>query len=192
MKIKILALIVMGLSVVSCNKIEEIIQSTVSSAKQTAQEKTTEMVQKQVNDQLGNLANAENIQFDTVFPHSDSQKIENETGKKLKLPNGTMLYLFKYRASDKDLLLKSLVNQTTTDEAKSKKEAQKIDGAAFLDKIDFFARFLPANTFDLSFLDELRNNPSIEYYKIRRFPHASTVIFNTKTNTVYQFVEAKQ
>lgn len=191
MKIRLLYLVMLSLSISSCNKIEEIVTSTVTSAKKTAQDKASEVVKNEINEQLGNIANAEDISYDSVFPHNNSLKIENVTGKKLKLPNGTPLYVFKYKASDKQLLLNSLLKQPTTDETKSRKDIQKIDGAAFLEKIDFFTRFLPANTLDLSFLDRLRNNPSVEYYKIRRFPNASTVIFNTKDHEVFHFVEVK-
>ena len=175
----------------SCNKIEEIVTQSVDSAKEKAQQKATEAVQQTVNEQIGKLVNAENVAFEQVFPNQNNLVLENLVGKKLAFPNGSPFYVFKYKSADKDLLLKTLVEQPTTDEAKSSKEFQKVDGKAIVDKLTFFENFIPANTIDTSFLDEIKNDKTIEYYKIKRFPNSSTVIYNPKTEMVYQFVEVK-
>lgn len=180
------------LTTVSCNKIEETVTETVNSAKEKAQQKTNELVQETVNEQLNKFVNAEAASFNTVFPNQNNLVLENEVGKKVAFPNGSPFYVFKYKTSDKDLLLKTLVEQATTDEAQSKKEFQKVDGAAIVEKITFFEKFLPANTIDTSFLDDIKSDKNIEYYKIKRFPNASTVIYNPKTQMVYQFVEVKK
>lgn len=181
-----------ALLLISCSKIEETVNSTVTSAKEKAQQKATEMVQETVNEQLNKIANAENVRFDSIFPHQNSLVIENETGRKVAFPNGSPFYVFKYKASDRDLLLKTLVEQPTSDEAQSSKEFSKVDGAAFVEKINFFEKFLPPNTIDTSFLNDIRNDRNVEFYKIKRFPNASTVIYNPKTQMVYQFVEVKK
>lgn len=191
MKNKILIFLA-SFTLISCQKFEEIVNSTVTSAKEKAQQKANDMVQETVNDQLKKYANAETVRFDSVFPHQNSTIVENEVGKKVAFPNGKPFYVFKYKTSDKDLLLKTLVDQPTTDESQSKKEFQKIDGAAIVEKLTFFERFLPANTIDTSFLDDIKNDKNVEYYKIKRFPNASTLIFNPKNNMVYQFVEVKK
>lgn len=177
---------------VSCTKIEETVNETVSSAKAKAQQKTTEMVQETVNEQIGKLVNAETVTFNSVFPNDGTLVLANETGKKATFPNGTPFYVFKYNTTDRDLLLKTLVKQPTTDEAQSKKEFEKVDGSSFIEKISFFEKFLPENTIDLSFLNEIKNDKGIEYYKVKRFPNSSTVIYNPKTRNVYQFVEVKK
>jgi len=175
----------------SCQKIEESITTVVSETKQKAQQKAKETVQETVNEQIGKLMNAENVQFEEVFPTQNNLTLENLAGKKVVLPNGTLFYVFKYKTSDKDLLLKTLVTQPTADEAKSEKEFQKVDGTAIVKKITFFEKFLPANSVDMSFLDDIKNDENIEYYKVKRFPNASTVIYNPKNEMVYQFVEIK-
>lgn len=177
---------------VSCQKIEEIFTTSVESAKQKAQEKANEMVQETVNEQLNKYVNAQTVKFDSVFPHQNTLVVENEIGKKVAFPNGSPFYVFKYKTADKDALLKSLVEQQTADESKSLKEFQKMDGALIIEKITFFQKFLPANTIDLSFLDDIKNDKSIEYYKVKRFPNSSTIIYNPKTQMVYQFVEVKK
>lgn len=176
----------------SCQKIEEIFTTSVESAKQKAQEKANEMVQETVNEQLNKYVNAQTVKFDSVFPHQNTLVVENEIGKKVAFPNGSPFYVFKYKTADKDALLKSLVEQQTADESKSLKEFQKMDGALIIEKITFFQKFLPANTIDLSFLDDIKNDKSIEYYKVKRFPNSSTIIYNPKTQMVYQFVEVKK
>lgn len=90
------------------------------------------------------------------------------------------------------MLLETLVEQSTTDESKSKKEFEKIDGATIVEKLSFFEKFLPANSIDMSFLDDIKNDKNIEYYKIKRFPNSSTVIYNPKNEMIYQFVEVKK
>lgn len=184
--------ILLLLAVSSCQKIEETVNTTVETAKQKAQQKATEAIQETVNDQLNKIVNAENIAFDSIFPQQNAALIENEIGKKVAFPNGQPFYVFKYKTTDKDALLKSLVEQNTTDEAKSSKEFQKMDGALIIEKITFFEKFLPANTIDLSFLNEIKNDKSIEYYKVKRFPNSSTIIYNPKNQMVYQFVEVKK
>lgn len=175
----------------SCQKIEEVVTNSVDSAKQKAQEKANQMVKETVTEKLGKLANAQNVEFDSIFPHQQSLVIENVSGKKVFLPNGTSFYIFKYKTADKNLLLETLVKQQTSDEAKSSKEFQKIDGAAIVEKITFFEKFLPQNTIDTAFLNDIKNNKSIEYYKVKRYPNASTLIYNPKNQMVYQFVEVK-
>ncbi|MBP6378354.1 MAG: hypothetical protein KA289_03150 [Kaistella sp.] len=184
--------IIISATLLNCSKIEETVNQTVTSAKEKAQQKTSELVQETVNEQLTKLVNAETVTFSSVFPNQSSLVLENEVGKKVAFPNGTPFYVFKYKVSDKDLLLKTLVEQPTNDEAQSTKDFQKVDGASIVEKMTFFEKFLPANTFDMSFLDDMRNDKSIEYYKIKRFPNASTVIYNPKTQMVYQFVEVKK
>ncbi|MGZ5196946.1 MAG: hypothetical protein ACXWVZ_03300 [Kaistella sp.] len=184
--------ILISATVLSCSKIEETVTQTVNSAKDKAQQKTSELVQETVNEQLSNLVNAENVTFSSVFPNQSNLVLENEVGKKVAFPNGTPFYVFKYKTADKDLLLNTLVEQATTDEAQSQKEFQKVDGSSIIEKITFFEKFLPANTIDTSFLNDIKNDNSIEYYKIKRFPNASTVIYNPRTQMVYQFVEVKK
>lgn len=177
---------------VSCQKVEEIFNSSVESAKEKAQQKATDLVQETVNEQLNKYVNAQSVRFDSVFPHQNLLVLENEVGKKVSFPNGAPFYVFKYKSSDKDLLLKTLVDQPTTNEAQSKKDFEKVDGAAIVEKLTFFEKFLPPNTVDTSFLDDIKNDRNIEYYKVKRFPNSSTVIYNPKNNMVYQFVEVKK
>lgn len=177
--------------VISCNKIEETVSQTVTTAKEKAQQKTNELVQETISQQVGKMVGAENIAFTEVFPNS-TLTLENEVGKKLAFPNGTPFYLFKYKTQDKDLLLKTLVEQPTTDESQSKTEYEKVDGSGIIEKITFFEKFLPANSIDLSFINEIKTDRGMQYYKIKRFPNASTVIYSPKTNQVYHFVEVKK
>lgn len=188
---KIFLITTISFALISCNKLEEIVTQTVTSAKEKAQQKATEAVQETVNEQLGKLVNAENTQFNQIFPNENNLVLENFVGKKMTYPNGSPFYVFKYKSADKDLLLKTLVDQPTTDESKSSKEFQKVDGKSIIDKLTFLEKFIPANSIDTSFLDEIKNDETIEYYKVKRFPNSSTIIYNPKTQMVYQFVEVK-
>lgn len=180
----------------SCSKIEETIneqiEKTTTSVKEKAQNAVKETLNETVSNSLNSLTNAENAQFQEVFPNGEPTMIADFKGKKFSFPNGSPAYVFKYIA-DKDLLIPYLEQQPTLDEEKSDKVAQKIDGKTFIDKLSFVQKFLPANTIDMSFLDDIKNDKSIEYYKLKRFPNSSTIIYNPKTKQVYQFVEvAKQ
>lgn len=189
---KLIVATIFSSAVLSCSKIEETVTQTVTSAKEKAQQASSDIVQQTVNEQLSKIVNAENVSFNTVFPNTNNLVLENETGKKVAFPNGTPFYVFKYKTSDRDLLLKTLVEQPTTDEAQSKPDFEKVDGSSIIEKVAFFEKFLPANTIDLSFLNDIKSDKSIEYYKIKRFPNASTVIYNPKSGMVYQFVEVKK
>lgn len=180
----------------SCSKIEETIneqiEKTTTSVKEKAQNAVKETLNETVSNSLNSLTNAENAQFQEVFPNGEPTMISDFKGKKFSFPNGSPAYVFKYIA-DKYLLIPYLEQQPTLDEEKSDKVAQKIDGKTFIDKLSFVQKFLPANTIDMSFLDDIKNDKSIEYYKLKRFPNSSTIIYNPKTKQVYQFVEvAKQ
>lgn len=183
---------VLLLSLTSCQKMEESITTIVTETKAKAQQKAKETVQETVNEQLGKLVNSENIEFAQIFPNQNNLVMENQVGRKVAFPNGTPFYVFKYKIADKALLLKTLVDQPTSDEAKSKKEFDKVDGAVIIEKITFFEKFLPANSIDMSFLDDIKNDKNIEYYKVKRFPNASTIIYNPENEMVYQFVEVKK
>lgn len=71
-------------------------------------------------------------------------------------------------------------------------EYEKVDGTVIVEKITFFEKFLPPNSIDTSFLDDIKNDKNIEYYKVKRFPNASTIIYNPKSGMVYHFVEVKK
>lgn len=180
------------ISLVSCSKIEETVNQTVTSAKEKAEQQTTELVKQTVNEQLTKLVNAETVTFRSVFPNDHDSLIENESGRKVAFPNGTPFYVFKYKTDNKDLLLKTLVEQPTIDEAQSKNEFEKVNGGSIIEKITFFEKFLPKNTIDVGFLNDIKNDKGVEYYKIKRFPNASTLIYNPKNQMVYHFVEVKK
>lgn len=189
---KIFLVVLSTFAIVSCNKFEETVNQTVTIAKEKAQQKANETIQETVNAQLNKLVNAQTVEFDSVFPNQQNLALEQVKGRKLSFPNGSPFYVFKYKTADKEVLLKTLLEQATTDESKSEKQFRKVDGASILEKISFFEKFIPANTIDTSFLDDVKNDKNIEFYRITRFPNVSTVIYNPKTQMVYQFVEVKK
>ena len=81
--------------------------------------------------------------------------------------------------------------QPTTDEVKSDKEVRKIDGQKFVDQLSFFEKFIPEGVLDTSFLEQIKTDKTLEFYKINRLPNKSTIIVNPRNNTIYQFVEVK-
>ncbi|MBK1897669.1 hypothetical protein [Chryseobacterium paridis] len=191
---KSILIVTSALSLLACNKINEKIDQTVQETTETVKQKTQaaveERVKKTVNESIKSLTNSEDIQFNQVFPNSGGF-ISAESGKKFVFPNGTKGYIFKYKA-DKAELIPFLESQPTTDEARSDKKARKVDGQNIVDKISFIEKFLPENTIDQSILDDIKNDESIEYYKLKRFPNNSTIIYNSKNRTVLQYVEVNK
>lgn len=179
----------------SCTKVEETIneqiEKTTTSVKEKAQNAVKETLNETVSNSINSLTNAENAQFKEVFPQGEATMINEFKGKKFTFPNGSPAYVFKYKA-DKELLIPYLEHQETTNEEKSDLVAKKVDGKSFIDKLNFIEKFLPANTIDMSFLEDLKNDKSIEYYKVKRFPNSSTIIYNPKTQQVFQFVEVSK
>ena len=179
----------------SCSEIEETInqqiEKTTTSVKEQAQNAVKETLDDTISNSINSLTNAEHAQFQEVFPKGEPTMISDFKGKKFSFPNGSPAYVFKYKA-DKDLLIPYLEQQETLDEEKSDKVAKKIDGKLFIDKLNFVEKFLPANTIDMSFLEDIKNDKSIEYYKLKRFPNSSTIIYNPKTQQVFQFVEVSK
>ena len=179
----------------SCSEIEETInqqiEKTTTSVKEQAQNAVKETLDDTISNSINSLTNAENAQFQEVFPNGEPSMISDFKGNKFSFPNGSPAYVFKYKA-DKDLLIPYLEQQETLDEEKSDKVAKKIDGKVFMDKLSFVEKFLPANTIDMSFLEDIKNDKSIEYYKLKRFPNSSTIIYNPKTQQVFQFVEVSK
>ena len=81
--------------------------------------------------------------------------------------------------------------QPTTDEAKSDKNVVKIDGKSFVQKLKFIEKFLPEGTLDTAFLDDMKSEKNLEFYRLMRFPNKSTLIVDSKKQKVYQIVEIK-
>ncbi len=183
------------LAITSCSKVEETIteqiEKTTTSVKEKAQNAVKETLNETVSNSINSMTNAEDAQFKEVFPQGDAVMISEFKGKRFTFPNGSPAYIFKYKA-DKELLIPYLEQQETTDEAKSDLVAKKVDGKTFIDKLNFIEKFLPANTIDMSFLEDLKNDKGIEYYKLKRFPNSSTIIYNPKTQQVFQFVEVSK
>lgn len=180
---------------ISCNKIEEKIDETVQKTTETVQQKAQqaveETVKKTVSESINSLANSQDVKFNEVFPNEGKSVVSEDTGKKFKFPNGSEGYIFKYK-SDIAVLLPFLEKQPSSDESKSDKTARKIDGQSIIDKISFVSKFLPENTFDTSFLEDIKSDKSIEYYKLKRFPNNSTIIYNPKNQTIIQYVEVNK
>lgn len=179
----------------SCSKVEETIneqiEKTTTSVKEQAQNAVKETLNETVSNSINSLTNSEDAQFKAVFPEGDASMITEFKGKKFTFPNGSPAYVFKYKA-DKELLIPYLEQQHTTNEEKSDLVAKKVDGKSFIEKLNFIEKFLPANTIDMSFLEDLKTDKSIEYYKVKRFPNSSTIIYNPKTQQVFQFVEVSK
>ena len=89
-------------------------------------------------------------------------------------------------------MLPFLEGQPTSDETKSDKTARKIDGQSIIDKIDFVSKFIPENVIDTSFIEEIKTDKNIQYYKLKRFPNSSTLIYNPQNKTVLQYVEVNK
>lgn len=183
------------IAISSCSKVEETIneqiEKTTTSVKEQAQNAVKETLNETVSNSINSLTNAEDVQFKAVFPQGDASMITEFKGKKFTFPNGSPAYVFKYKA-DKELLIPYLEQQQTTNEEKSDLVAKKVDGKSFIEKLNFIEKFLPANTIDMSFLEDLKTDKSIEYYKVKRFPNSSTIIYNPKTQQVFQFVEVSK
>lgn len=180
---------------ISCNKIEEKIDQTVQKTTETVQQKAQqaveETVKKTVSESINSLTNSQDVKFNQVFPNEGKPIVTEDTGKKFKFPNGSEGYIFKYK-SDIAVLLPFLEKQPSADENKSDKTARKIDGQSIIDKISFVSKFLPENTFDTSFLEDIKSDKNIEYYKLKRFPNSSTIIYNPKNQTIIQYVEVNK
>ncbi|QBO57296.1 hypothetical protein [Chryseobacterium salivictor] len=175
----------------SCSKIEETITETINKTTESVKQKAQNAVHETVSNSINSMTGAENAQFQEVFPQGDRAMISDFKGKKFSFPNGSPAYFFKYKA-DKELLIPFLEQQETSSEEKSDQVVKKIDGKSFIDKLSFVEKFLPANTIDMTFLEDLKNDKSIEYYKLKRFPNSSTLIYNPKSKQVFQFVEVSQ
>ncbi|WP_126651946.1 hypothetical protein [Chryseobacterium aureum] len=180
---------------VSCNKIEEKINQTVEKTTETVQQKAQqaveETVKKTVNESINSFTNSEDVKFTAVFPGAGASIVSEEKGKKIKIPGRSEGYIFKYKA-DITVLLPFLEGQPTSDESKSDKTARKIDGQNIVDKISFLSKFLPDNTFDTRILEDIKSDKNIQYYKLKRFPNSSTIIYNPKNKTIIQYVEVNK
>lgn len=185
---KIAVAVMVGFSLLSCNKVEEKINETVEQTKQKVKDEAQKAVEKTVSESISSITNSEDVPFQDVFKSGDANMISEVKGKKFRFPNGSEGFIFKYKA-DKSLVFPFLESQPTTDESRSDKTVRKIDGQRIVDKLSLVEKFLPENTFDTSFLDEMKNDKSIEYYKLKRFPNSSTIIYNPKSQTVLQYVE---
>lgn len=173
----------------SCQKIEESVTTIVTDTKEQVQQKAMETVHQTITEQVSRVVKAEDVAFDSVFIGSNDLQLSPITGKKIVTPSGSPYYVFKYKTPEKELLLQSLTEQPTTDESRSSKEYKKVDGASIIEKIAFVEKFIPGELVNVSFLNELRTDKTIEYYKISRFPNSSTVIYHPKDQTVWHFVE---
>lgn len=189
-KLGMLALAAFAL--VACNKVEEKINSSIDKTAEHLKAKAKTAVQESVNttisESLNTIANAENAVFHEVYPGADTSAFVDFKGKKVKFPNGSPAYIFKYKA-DRDAVLKLLEAQSTSDENRSEAKARKIDGQSIINKIAFVEKFLPEGLIDSSFLQKLKSDKNIEFYRLKRFPSNTTLIFNPADNQIFQFVE---
>ncbi len=173
----------------SCQKVEESVTTIVTDTKEQVKQKAMETVHQTITEQVSRVVKAEDVAFDSVFTATNDLKLSQVTGKKIVTPNGLPYYVFKYKATERELLLQSLTEQTTADESRSSKEYKKVDGASIIEKIYFVEKFIPGELVNVSFLNELKTDKTVEYYKISRFPNSSTVIYQPKDQTVWHFVE---
>lgn len=174
---KTISTILFAIALISCQKIEETITKT-------AKEKTENLVK----ETIGSSVNIAPLDFQGVFSDNDSIQISKFKGKKINLPNGKSAYIFKYRV-DKDLLFPFLEKQKTTNENRSDKSVKKINGKSIIKKMGFIENFIPENIINTNFINDIKNDENIEFYKLKRFPNSSTIIYNPKNKQVFQLVE---
>lgn len=184
-----------AIAIVSCSQVEEkineTIETTTNSVKEKAQAQVEETVGNTLNESLNKFVKSEDVTFQQVFPTSDAKLITEYKGKKIALPDGSNVILMKYKSNELDLI-PMLEKEPSIDETKSDKVATKIDGETFLNKFSILEKFIPEGTFETGFLDELKNDKNLKFYRLSRFPNKSTIIINPKTQKVYQFVEIKK
>ncbi len=182
----------LSISLLSCNKIEEKINETIDKTAENVKQKAADEVKKVMDSTISNsinsLTNAEDVVFTDVFPNAEANSVTEFRGKKVEIFNKNSVYIFKYK-SDKNQLLATLEAQPTTDENRSDKTARKIDGQSIIEKITVLEKLLPENTIDTQFLDEIKSDKNIEFYRLKRIPNNSTIIFNPKNNQVFHFIE---
>ena len=171
----------------SCSKIEEEKDRIVLQTQETIQRKTEEAVKETIGNSINNLTNAEDVLYGDVFAGADSLNLTSTKGKKIKFPNGSEAYVFKY-TGDKEAVLSFLENQPTTDEAGAGKKFKKIDGSSIMQTFSFIEKFLPESQAGL-IPTELKNDSSIEYYRLKRAPNSSTLIYSPRSNTFYHYLE---
>ena len=178
--------------IISCQKAKEEFQQIADETTQKVKERSSELVKEQVDKHLSetitSMTNAEEVSFQDVFNENKITSLKTIKGKKVALPMGIFISVFKYSA-DKDELLRSLENQTTENEAGSDKIAKKIDGKNIIEKIKLLKNLLPENSFDTSILDEISTDRSLEFYRLNRIPNRSTLIYDPKNNTFLHIVE---
>ena len=185
-------LIVLLLTFISCQKIENEATEMLSKTKERVQKKTEEKIKKTVDQKISETLNAitksEDLPFTSVFPDAAPELTKEVKGRKFTFPNGSPAYIYQYKA-DKEEIIAFLENQKTTDESRSEAEAKKIDGRIIIEKISLLEKFIPENTISTNFIDSLKTDQLLEFYKVKRYPNNSTIIYNPKTQKVYHFVE---
>lgn len=187
-KYKNIGLIIFLLVIISCQKIEQEITSYANIAKNRAEQKVKETVNKQ----MDNITNSHSINLDSLFVNINSLNIKPTFGRVFNI-SGKQYYVFRYPVEDSKAVFKILVNQPTTDESRSSDELQYISKNTVIDDVLFIEGFIPINPNNQEKLsDRLKSDEALECYKIKRFPKYSTVIYSPKTKEMYHFVEIKK
>lgn len=180
---------------VSCTKVEEKINETVVKTTETVQRRAVEagekIVKESISESVYSALGSEEVPMIQLFPDAEALSAKDIKGRKIKFPNGSEGYIFRYKA-EKAEVLSFFESQKTTDNSKSDVSAKKIDGQSILKKISFIEKFLPENLIDNALLSDLKTDRNIEFYKLKRYPSASTFIINPKDNTVLQYVEIEK
>ena len=178
----------------SCQKIEEKMQQTVDETTQKVKDQSTKIIREkfdqQINETIKNLTNSEDIAFSKVFINNTLPSLDSIKGKSVQLPTGSNVIVFKYKMEKKPLL-EFLQKQPTTDEAKSDKIAQKINGEKIMEKLKMAEAFLPKEITDNPVFQSNKDNKSLEFYRLNRAPLQSTLIYNPKDSTFFHLVDAK-
>lgn len=178
----------------SCQKIEEKLQQTVDETTQKVKDESTKIIkenfEQQINETFKGLTNSEDVAFSKIFINNTLSKLDSTKGKSVQLPTGSNIIVFKYKMEKKPML-EFLQNQPTTDEAKSDKIAQKIDGEIIMSKLKIIEGFLPKELTDSPVFQSNKDNKSLEFYRLNRVPLQSTMIYNPKDSTFFHLVDAK-
>lgn len=183
---------ILVLTLTSCNKVEEKISSMSTELKRKSEEKIKQKITEEVNHHIDGVTNSESADFSVVFPNISKDSITLEFGRKFDLPLSKKVYVFKYKA-DKNVIIPVLEKQITTNESRSDSKVKKINRNEIIKYITFFEGFIPKNpNQDWSFIKEVKEDKNFEFYKVRRFPNSSTIIYNPTKKEFYHFIEIKE
>ncbi|MFC6268070.1 hypothetical protein [Frigoriflavimonas asaccharolytica] len=163
----------------------------IQKLKNEASNAGTILWKKSVEKLFSSSTTVDSVKLENIFTEKITFTVKNEQGKRIEFLGGFYQCFIIYDA-EKENVLEYLNNLKTYHPEISDESYTFTDQQMIEEKLNFIKSKFPDIYQELGFFTTFRDENTLEYYSINRYPYANILIFDKTNNKIYHFIENYQ